>query len=185
MLPRANIIWSDRLDSTNKEAARLLTEGRLSDKLSLIAAVEQTAGRGQGDHLWTSAPGENLTFSVVLRNPEFCDASSLSLINDYVCPVITDFLRKEGVENSWIKAPNDIWVGDRKICGILIENFILGGRVTATIIGIGLNLKQKVWPSDLPNPVSLSELTGKNYDPREVLLRLAPEFESFPAGSPL
>lgn len=179
-----SILWSNSLDSTNKEAVRLLQAGSLTDKLSFIAALEQTSGRGQGDHIWTSAPGENLTFSVVLQDPGFCDAGTLDLINSYVCPVIRRFLQEEGIE-SWVKAPNDIWVGDRKICGILIENFIIGSRVEASIIGIGLNLNQESWPSDIPNPVSLFQLNGKKYKPEDVLLRLVPMFESFPAGRPL
>lgn len=62
-----SILWSNSLDSTNKEAVRLLQAGSLTDKLSFIAALEQTSGRGQEDHIWTSAPGENLTFSVVFQ----------------------------------------------------------------------------------------------------------------------
>lgn len=181
MRTRGNILWYNSLDSTNKEAVRLLKAGSLTDNLSFIAAREQTCGRGQGDHSWTSFPGENLTFSVVLRQPGFCDAGSLALINDYVCPAIQKFLAEEGV-SSWIKDPNDIWVEDRKICGILIENFLLGSVLQASIIGIGLNLNQSEWPSDIPNPISLYQITGKKYNPEDVLVRLAPMFESSPAG---
>ena len=64
-----------------------------------------------------------------------------------------------------IKWPNDIYVGDRKICGILIENILHGPEVSSSIVGIGLNLNQTEFPPDLPNPVSLSLLTGRSYDP--------------------
>ena len=85
---------------------------------------------------------------------------------------IRDYLLSHGIE-ARIKWPNDIWVGDKKICGILIENILDGTGIGASIIGIGLNLNETGWPADLPNPVSLSELTGKRYDCREELEALA------------
>ena len=170
MLPKCTIRWYDVIDSTNSEARRLL-EGL--DNLSVIAATCQTAGRGQGDHKWASAPGDNLTFTTVMRFSENQDGISLmtSEILQITCVTtlaIRDFLLDNGIE-ARIKWPNDIWVGDKKICGILIENILDGAKVRDSIVGIGLNLNQTSWPSDIPNPVSMKLLTGRNFEPHAAL----------------
>ena len=163
---RAQIIWLDEADSTN----RVLRE-RLQglDNLSIVAAVAQTAGRGQGSHTWYASPGENLTFSILYRYEELCQiaASEMILVTQVTTLALRDYLLGHGIE-ARIKWPNDIWVGDRKICGILIENTLEGAAVRESIVGIGLNLNETGWPAELPNPVSLTELTGRRY-------RLQPE----------
>lgn len=143
-----------------------------SDNLSIIAARGQTAGRGQGDHRWHSTPGQNLTFSILYRfeGPYRLAASDALLITQVTTLALRDYLLGHGVE-ARIKWPNDIWVGDRKICGILIENILEGASILAGIVGIGLNLNETDWPADLPNPVSLRELTGRSYEP-EIELRV-------------
>ena len=170
---RAQIIWLDEADSTN----RVLRE-RLQglDNLSIVAAVAQTAGRGQGSHTWYASPGENLTFSILYRYEELCRiaASEMILVTQVTTLALRDYLLGHGIE-ARIKWPNDIWVGDRKICGILIDNILEEGTLRESIVGIGLNLNERGWPADLPNPVSLSELTGRRYDVRAELERLEKE----------
>jgi len=158
------IIWLKQTDSTNDEARRQIPG---LDNLSVIAAWEQTAGRGQGDHTWTSEPGQNLTFSLVLKFPPCAAvaASEILLITELVTRATREYLLSKGVR-ARIKWPNDIYVGERKICGILIENILDGKQVRESIIGIGLNLNQDRFPQDLPNPVSLRQLTGEKYDTR-------------------
>ena len=164
-----DIRWYDMVESTNDEARRLIAE---LDNLSVIAARCQTAGRGQGDHKWHSRPGENLTFSAVLKfgNGGLAPlaARDALLITETVTLALRLYLERHGVK-ARIKWPNDIYVGDRKICGILIENILHGQDVASSIIGIGLNLNQVDFPSDLPNPVSLSQLTGGRFDVEEEL----------------
>ncbi|MBR1575953.1 MAG: biotin--[Bacteroidales bacterium] len=167
MEERAGIIWLDVTDSTNDAVRRLLPD---LANLSVVAARKQTAGRGQGDHSWTSAPGENLTFTWLLRFPP-CPAvaaSEILLLTQTVTRGIREYLMDRGVETR-IKWPNDIYAGDRKICGILIENILDGKQVSSSILGIGLNLNQLRFPADLPNPVSLRQLTGLRYDPEAEL----------------
>ncbi len=144
------------------------------DNLSVVAARGQTAGRGQGDHRWHSTPGENLTFSILYRfeGPFALAASDALLITQVTTLGLRDYLLGHGVQ-ARIKWPNDIWVGDRKICGILIENILEGNRILAGIVGIGLNLNERDWPAALPNPVSLYELTGRTYEPETELPRLS------------
>ena len=170
MTPKPQIKWYETLDSTNSEARRLLSG---LDNLSVIAAKSQTAGRGQGDHTWTSAPGENLTFTMILRHGAMHPlmARDAALINKVMGAALVDFLAAYGIE-AWVKPPNDIWVGDRKICGMLIENILRGKNVETTILGIGLDVNQTGFPDFLPNPVSMALLTGEKYDLKATLKRL-------------
>lgn len=169
----SGIIWVESTESTNSELRRHIGE---LDNLSVIAAREQTAGRGQGDHSWFSSPATNLTFSILFRFgegfPVTLGSSDAVLVTQITTLAIRDHLLSRGI-GSRIKWPNDIWTGDRKICGILIENSSMGGMVTSSIVGIGLNVNETGWPAGLPNPVSMRELSGKVYNLDEELRALA------------
>lgn len=171
-----DIIWHERLDSTNDEAGRTLDS---LDNLSVIAAESQTAGRGQRGNVWKSAPGDNLTFSIVLKPGDSgipaIKASRQFILSEVAALSISAFLNENGV-SARIKWPNDIYVGDRKICGILIEHRIRGAQISASIIGIGLNLNQTAFPPDLPNPDSMKLETGRDFDPKSSLRRLTDIF---------
>lgn len=168
-----DILWLETADSTNSVLRRQISG---LDNLSIIAAREQTAGRGQGSHTWFATPGENLTFSILYRfgNEFALAAADAILITQVTTLALRDYLLGHGVETR-IKWPNDIWAGDRKICGILIENSLTGGFIRESIVGIGLNINETGWPEDLPNPVSLRELTGKTFDIRQELPRVQKE----------
>ena len=172
------IIWVESTESTNSELRRRIGE---LDNLSVIAAREQTAGRGQGDHSWFSSPAANLTFSILFRFgegfPVTLGSSDAVLVTQITTLAIRDHLLSRGI-GSRIKWPNDIWTGDRKICGILIENSSMGGMVTSSIAGIGLNVNETGWPAGLPNPVSMRELSGKVYNLDEELRALAGRLRS-------
>lgn len=155
----SHITWLNKTDSTNCEARRRFPE---LDNLSVIATRKQTEGHGQGDHVWYSTPGKNLTFSLVLKYGRTLLAVDGILITCAVTLAIRDYLLKKGIE-ARVKWPNDIWVDDRKICGILIENTLEGVHISGSIVGVGLNLNQKNWPEDLPNPVSVRNITGRSY----------------------
>ena len=173
-----DIIWLDEADSTNNEAKRQIKD--LSD-MSVIAAVRQTAGRGQRNNTWLSQPGMNLTFSIVLKYGEG-SVSSISpadqvLISDATASSIIDFLSKHRIE-ARVKLPNDIYVGDRKICGILIEHTLCGQALIHTIVGVGLNVNQTVFDADLPNPTSMALETGSSsYDLHALLEELLAVFD--------
>ena len=170
---RTYILWLETADSTNSELRRRL-DGL--DNLSVVAARGQSAGRGQGSHTWHSTPGQNLTFSILYRydGPCVLDAGDAILVTEVTTLALRSYLLERGVE-ARIKWPNDIWVGERKICGILIENTLEGACIRESIVGIGLNLNETDWPADLPNPVSLRELTGHNYVPEDELAALHKE----------
>ena len=164
----SNITWLKSTDSTNSELRRRLDQ---SGNLSIVAAEMQSAGRGQGEHTWHSLPGHNLTFSILLRH-RCLKASDALAVTSIMALGIRDYLRSKGIE-PWIKWPNDIWVGEKKICGILVENTINAGMIEFSIVGVGLDLNQTDWPPELPNPVSLKELTGQDYDTHEELRQLS------------
>lgn len=149
-----------QLDSTNNKAKELLKTRRLEEG-TLIIAHAQTSGRGHGQNHWESAPGMNLTASYILR-PGFLKAHRQFLLTKVLslatCDTVTGFFDKNIPVT--IKWPNDIYAGDQKIAGILVENTIMGDTIRESIAGIGLNINQEVFISDAPNPVSLRNITG-------------------------
>ena len=125
-----------------------------------VVAVEQTAGRGQRGNTWSSKAGENLTFSLVWE-ADFLAAREQFLLSEAVALALVDTLAGYGIEAT-IKWPNDIYVGHKKICGILIEHDLgIAGRLARTIVGIGLNVNQTEWDESIPNPTSIALLTGE------------------------
>ena len=155
----AEIHWVDEAASTNT-----LLAASASDAVHgyVIAARRQTAGRGQRGNSWESAPGMNLTFSMLLR-PTAIEAASqfrLSMIISLgVCEALDSAAARHDAFS--VKWPNDIYYGDKKICGILIENSLAGRCIERSIAGIGVNVNQLRFESDAPNPVSLAHIVGR------------------------
>lgn len=147
----------DRCASTNSGIDRSAPHG------FALMAREQTAGRGQRGNFWEAEPGMNITLSVMLR-PDNLPAIRQFEISEAVALAVADTVEASGIKGVAVKWPNDIYVGDRKIAGILIENSIRGANIAYSIAGIGLNVNQTVFRSDAPNPISISLLTGKTYD---------------------
>lgn len=158
-------------DSTNN-----LLRSRYLDEEDLftVAAGFQTAGRGQQGNGWESERGKNLLFSTLLRGwhvpvpQQFLlnQAVSLSLYQAVLSSLDPD--RQPPLAVKW---PNDLYYGDRKLAGILIENLWQGGEVSRSIAGVGLNVNQTVFLSSAPNPVSLCQITGREHDCGVILRR--------------
>lgn len=161
-----NIIWMDEVDSTNSEAVRRVES---LDNMSVLAARCQSAGRGKDTHKWITAPGENLTFTIVLKYSYFLAANQM-LLSAAAAASVVNFLAGEGI-SAWVKWPNDVYVEKKKICGILIEHRIKGKVLKSSIIGIGINLNQTVFDPLVPNPTSVALLTGRKLDINEALER--------------
>lgn len=154
------VLWFDTVDSTN---ARLCADrGTLADR-TVYAARFQTDGKGQRGNSWKSERNGNLTFSILLK-PTYLSASQQFALSEAVTLGITDYLRSHGVQ-AMVKWPNDIYVSDRKICGILIENFLGGAKLADSIVGIGLNVNQMTFDPSAPNPTSIALETGAASDP--------------------
>ena len=133
----------------------------------IVWAERQTAGRGQRGHKWSSAEGLNLTFSLVLE-PRFLPAGEQFLLNEAVALALTDTFAQFGIA-ARIKWTNDIYAGDKKLVGILIEHSYSGQTLARTIVGIGINVNQTEFDPALPNPVSMAMVAGRTFDRGEVL----------------
>lgn len=154
---RAMLTIIDCCTSTNSALAPTAAHG------DALMALEQTAGRGQRGNTWEAEPHKNITLSLMLR-PDGLPAVRQFEVSEAVALGVADTLRALGIENVKVKWPNDIYVGDRKICGILIENTLGGNRISRSVAGIGLNVNQTEFRSDAPNPVSVKQLTGREHD---------------------
>ena len=150
-----NIIWLDTIDSTNDEAKRRI---HLLNHLSVIAAYQQTSGRGQRGNTWSSEPGKNLTFSIIIKYGKegyhSIIPSNQFIINMIASIAVLDFLYKYNIQAA-IKWPNDIYVNEKKIAGILIEHTLQDNSLGYSIIGIGINVNQRYFDSSLYNPTSI------------------------------
>lgn len=138
-----------------------------TDAMTVATADYQTAGRGQGRNSWESERGKNLLFSI-LTSPTAVPAASqfvLSMAGALALKAALD-ARCDGIALKW---PNDIYWHDRKISGTLIETAVRGKTIARCIYGIGLNVNQREFHSDAPNPVSLLNITGKE-TPTDMLL---------------
>lgn len=133
----------------------------------VVWANFQTAGRGQRGHVWHSQKGENLTFSVVLE-PSFVAIPEQFSVSEVVALSLVDMLAECGIEAK-IKWTNDIYVGDKKLVGILIEHSLASTTLRRTIVGVGINVNQTEFDSSIPNPVSMAQLLGKQLDAEDVL----------------
>lgn len=165
-----NIIHLKEVHSTNSYTAEMLSNSAPIAEGSVIMADFQTAGKGQSGAIWESLPKENLLFSIYYR-PHFLKIADQFMLSIAISLAICDFL-KNYIEDVAIKWPNDIYVGNQKIAGILIENSIQQDVINNSIIGIGLNINQKVFSAQAKNACSLIQLTGIQYDLPQMLQSL-------------
>ncbi len=174
MIIGSNIIFCENLPSTNTYAADILREKEVQEG-TIIQTNFQSAGRGQMGNRWESEKDKNLLISIILF-PGMINPADQFIISMAVSLGIFDFLQKT-VPALSIKWPNDIYVGNDKIAGILIENSVMGQQIENSVVGIGMNINQVVFRSDAPNPVSLKMLTGSEYNLSECLIQLASDLD--------
>ncbi len=158
-----NLIDLDSADSTNNYALNLLKEKQPFEG-TVVRTFRQSLGRGQRQKQWDSEDFSNLTFSIIYY-PVFLSVNKQFQLSKAIALGVTDFVKsivkKEPVKVKW---PNDIYVGDKKIAGILIENSVSGTKISSAVIGIGLNINQTIFSPEIPNAVSLKMITGKDMD---------------------
>lgn len=156
-IPSKNIIKLDSTGSTNSYLA-----GRAIDlpHATVVSTYNQTAGRGQRGNSWESEPDKNLSFSVLLRPKNIIARQQFYLSEAVSIAIVNTLKRHIPNQKVAIKWPNDIYVNDMKICGILIENTLSGYNITQSIVGVGLNINQLKFLSDAPNPISLIHFTN-------------------------
>ena len=166
--PSFQIIDLEETDSTNRYLSDLCDNTPTAPiEYTTVTARFQTSGKGQRGNSWESEAGQNLLFSTVLY-PRFVEARRQFVLSQIVSLAVKEELDTytEGISIKW---PNDIYWHEKKICGMLIENVLEGNRIGRCIPGIGINLNQTIFRSPAPNPVSLKQITGRDYDAPTVL----------------
>ncbi len=164
----SHIIELKSTASTNIHAVKILEDER-PEEGTVIITDEQTAGTGTDVNLWESEPGKNLTFSLIIY-PDSLHPEKQFYLNKVFSLGLHDSLKeilpKAGISVKW---PNDIYIEDKKVAGILIRNSIRDNTFNYSVIGIGVNVNQEIFRSDAPNPVSLKPYTGHDLDLKMVL----------------
>ncbi|GAB2857175.1 biotin--[acetyl-CoA-carboxylase] ligase [Hymenobacter ruber] len=164
------LVWLPACPSTNSEAQNLIVQNRASEGCTVITDF-QTAGRGQRGNQWVAAPAENLMLSVVWQ-PTFLATTEQFRLSQAVALAVHDWaatLLGPGPELK-VKWPNDLYYGNQKLGGILIENSLSGSKIQYSIIGVGLNINQQAF--ELPTATSFARLTGRAYDRAALAARL-------------
>lgn len=149
-----NLIFVPECHSTNNLAQQLWQQSTQPPEGTVIITDSQTAGRGQQGNTWTSDPGANFTFSVILK-PAFLLAKDQFYLSMAISLGVYDYLKSLVDVPVAIKWPNDILIGEKKVCGMLLENSLQGASLTGCIAGIGLNMNQKTFAHDRASSVSL------------------------------
>ena len=164
-----NIITLTETDSTNNYANQLISAGKAEDG-TVVMSYFQRRGKGQPGNSWESAPEMNLLASIIIF-PAFLPAGNQFYLSKITSLALFEWLGQH-VNNVSVKWPNDIYVGNKKIAGILVETAIQGAKLHSAVSGFGLNLNQLNFSESLPNPVSLKQLTGMNYNLKTSALQL-------------
>jgi len=170
----------------NQAASTNTSLGRLADTLpggTVLYTPCQTAGRGQRGNSWESEPGKNLAFSILLKQPPVAardqfaisEAASLAVVEALTAAT-------NNSEVFTVKWPNDIYWHDSKVCGMLIENSLQGTTIATSIVGIGINVNQRAFVSDAPNPTSLALITGTEHDLDAILHHVCERIEQLVAA---
>lgn len=154
-----NIIHFDIIDSTN---TYLKNNYNSLDDYTFVSASLQTHGRGRNNRIWNSNQNENLLFSLLLKNKECIDMyKSISIITAYS---IIEVLKDYQINNLYLKWPNDVYVGDKKICGILLES-VSKNDIECLIVGVGLNVNQSNFEGEyIIDPTSMKKIINIDID---------------------
>jgi BirA family biotin operon repressor/biotin-[acetyl-CoA-carboxylase] ligase len=169
MIIGSHIIHHEKVSSTNTLALEMLRSGNPPEG-TVITASFQESGKGQQGNTWVSELGKNLLMSVILY-PVSISPGEQFVISQMVSLAVFDLVRAETPRVS-IKWPNDIYVMNDKIAGILIENSVVGNSLVSSVAGIGLNVNQESFAGAGVNPVSLTQITGRKYNLPAVTDRL-------------
>ncbi len=174
-----NRIHLDTIDSTSNYAHLLLERGEELPDLTIIESEDQTAGRGQKGNSWETEKGKNLIFSLVCH-PKWVHPAQQYVLSECIALAVVKALKQqlpdEFKEKLSVKWPNDIYFGDKKISGTLIECDLMGKSVSNCIVGTGVNINQQVFVSDAPNPISLFNIIGRETERETVFGDLISEF---------
>ncbi len=177
-----NLLNFSSLSSTNDYSWELLSDKSLPDG-TVVWTPFQTQGKGQRGKSWLAEEGKSLSFSIIFK-------PKVSVFQQYYLNKAISLGVCEGITflglNSKIKWPNDIYVGDKKVAGILIENSLRGSLLQESVVGVGVNVNQDDFTKDLPNPVSLKQVLQKTFDIefllKEICFYIEKRYMQFKAG---
>ncbi|CAN5416780.1 biotin--[acetyl-CoA-carboxylase] ligase [soil metagenome] len=173
-----NLVTIKEIDSTNNFLKDMLSNSKPLIEGTVIMAENQFAGRGQQQNGWHAEAGKNLTFSILLK-PSFLPVLDQFDLTRVISLGVYDALQPLLGEKLKIKWPNDIYYGDSKLGGMLIECFIQSGQIKNAIIGIGLNINQEHFPPHLPNAISLKQILHTDYDLKTLLFEICGHIEGY------
>ncbi len=145
---------------------------------TVIMAENQFAGRGQQQNGWHAEPGKNLTFSLLLQ-PHFLDIANQFDLTRVISLGVFDALEPLLGKKLKIKWPNDIYYSNYKLGGMLIENLVQAGRIKSSIIGIGINVNQEIFPLHLSNAASIKQILHQDYDLKALLSEICRHIEGY------
>ncbi len=172
-----NLIKLLNVDSTNNYLKKQTSNSEPLAEGTVILAEHQFAGRGQRASTWQAEPGKNLTFSLYLT-PTFLSPLAQFSLSVAVSVALQAVLQGFAREKVSIKWPNDIFIGDKKVAGILIENTIAGKQLKHAIIGIGVNVNQDQFPDKLNGTaVSLKQILHENVNREKLLHEICKQLE--------
>lgn len=181
------------VDSTNLRAIRAIGEEDPPRHGDVFLADEQSAGRGQGSNTWFASPGENLSFSLIAY-PDHLSVDQIFALTQVpalaIAAVVRELLPPTLSASVRLKWPNDVYVGDQKIAGILVQNGLRGRTIAWTVIGVGLNVNEADFPAELTTTAtSLRLLAGMPFDKSAVLNKIFTQLGAWytltaPSGMP-
>lgn len=160
----------ESLSTTNGHLMTVATKSTPSHGTAIVAH-HQTAGRGQIGRSWHDEADKNLLISYLVR-PDHLPLDQQYLLNLVVAISVRDCLADLDLD-ARIKWPNDVYVGNKKIAGLLVQCSLQGSKIQYAVLGIGLNINQSTWPADIPNPTSIRNETDNDHDPLELAASLS------------
>lgn len=172
-----NFVQLSEVDSTNNFLKNKLSKSTPLPEGTVIMADKQTAGRGQKTTQWHSEAGKNITASLLLY-PVFLQAGQQFDLSRMISLAISKSLEAILQAKIYIKWPNDLYINDRKLSGILIESTLSGIAIRNSIIGFGINVNQHTFPAGAGNPVSMAQILKKEINLLEVLALVCKEIEA-------
>lgn len=172
---KPNIIWLDETDSTNNYLKNYIPAS--DEKICVVVADYQEAGRGQGDNTWESERGQNLLFSIVVH-PLMVPVHSQFLLSMAEGLALKEALDKY-TDSITLKWPNDVYWKDKKIGGTLIENTLGGGHIKNCVFGTGIDVNQTEFKSSAPNPISLKNILGSDVDRKKLMDEIIESFTKY------
>lgn len=171
-----NIRYYKELPSTNEYAISVVSKEKVPE-FTVFVAENQTNGKGQRGNVWETKKGKNLTFSIIIY-PIHIRAVKQFIISECIALAVQKVV-SQYCNNVTLKWPNDIYIGENKVGGILIENTLCGNTIASSVIGVGLNCNQESFSSKVPHAISIKQCVSQDISLQQILADLLQEFYMF------